>query len=239
MITERPVTTLFLIASVDGKISPGDNDSLDIDKHFPKIEGVCEGLSQYYELEKKTDSFSLNTGRVMKKIGVNERKTQAKKIDVNFIIIDSKPHLKKEGVEYLSKWVKKLYLVTTNKKHPAILLKKQFPNIEVFLYKDKINLSTLLSTMKKKYFVNKITIQSGGTLNSSWIREKLIDYVSIVFAPCLIGGKNTQSIIGGSSLHTEGDLIHVKALKLVKCDVLKDSYLHVKYKVINETKITI
>ena len=45
---DRPVTTLFLIASVDGKISTGDTDSLDVDRDFPKIVGVKEGLLQYY-----------------------------------------------------------------------------------------------------------------------------------------------------------------------------------------------
>ena len=66
---ERPVTTLFMLESLDGKISTGAGDNLDIDKDFPMIQGVKEGLHQYYELEGKTDWFSLNTGRVMAKIG--------------------------------------------------------------------------------------------------------------------------------------------------------------------------
>ena len=39
----RPVTTLFMLMSVDGKISTGASDSLDVDKDFPKIAGVKEG----------------------------------------------------------------------------------------------------------------------------------------------------------------------------------------------------
>ena len=91
--------------------------------------------------------------------------------------------------------------------------------------------------MKEQYHAEKITIQSGGTLNSAWIREGLIDKVSIVIAPCLIGGKDTQSLLGGESLHTEADLKKIKTLKLIKCDVLENSYLHVQYNVVNETKI--
>lgn len=232
---DRPVTTLFMIQSVDGKISTGDVDELDVDKDFKIIAGVKEGLHQYYELEQKTDWYSLNTGRVMAKIGVNTRTEEPKKIDVNFIIIDSKPHLDEKGVAYLAKWVKTLYLVTTNKNHPAYRLKHDYQNIEIVEFENKIDLAELLKKMKQKYGVEKITIQSGGTLNASWIREGLIDKVSLVIAPCLIGGKDTQSLLGGESLHAQEDLKKIKALKLVKCDVLKDSYLHLQYEVKNDT----
>ena len=64
---ERPVTTLFMLMSVDGKISTGSTDNMDVDKDFPKIDGLKEGLHQYYELEQETDLWSFNTGRVQEK----------------------------------------------------------------------------------------------------------------------------------------------------------------------------
>lgn len=48
---DRPITTLFMLMSVDGKISTGATDDLDIDKDFPKIAGVREGLHQYYDIK--------------------------------------------------------------------------------------------------------------------------------------------------------------------------------------------
>ena len=48
---DRPITTLFMLMSLDGKISPGASDDLDVDKDFPKIAGLKEGLPQYYEIE--------------------------------------------------------------------------------------------------------------------------------------------------------------------------------------------
>ena len=47
----RPITTLFMLMSVDGKISTGATDELDFDQDFPRIEGVREGLQQYYDIE--------------------------------------------------------------------------------------------------------------------------------------------------------------------------------------------
>lgn len=233
----RPMTTLFMIESLDGKISTGDDDSLDVDKDFKRITGVKEGLHQYYELEGKTDLVSLNSGRVMEKIGVNTRTLEPNKMRVSFVILDSKPHLDENGVKYLAKWVNKLYLVTTNKDHPVYKLKKDFHNIEIVEYENEINLEDLLVKMKGKYGVKRITIQSGGTLNSYWVRLGLIDRVHIVMAPCLIGGKNTQSLIGGESIHTEAELNNVKALELVKVKKLNNSYIDLLYKVISTTRI--
>jgi riboflavin biosynthesis pyrimidine reductase len=35
-----------------------------------------------------------------------------------------------------------------------------------------------------------MTIQSGGTLNAKWVRLGLVDEVSVVIAPLLVGGKD-------------------------------------------------
>lgn len=132
----RTYNTLFLLQSLDGKISTGDVDELDVDKDFKRVHGVKEGLSQYYDIEKTTDQFSLNSGKVMAKIGVNTRNEEPE---------------------------------------------------------------------------------------------------TIVIAPCLIGGKDTQSLVGGESLHNDLDLLKIKALKLKECKVLEQSYLHLIYTVINQT----
>lgn len=79
--------------------------------------------------------------------------------------------------------------------------------------------------------------QSGGTMNAKFLRLGLIDAVSIVIAPCLIGGENTQSLIGGESLHIRTDLFDIKALKLKRSNVWGNSYLHLEYEVINDTVV--
>jgi 2,5-diamino-6-(ribosylamino)-4(3H)-pyrimidinone 5'-phosphate reductase len=229
----RPFTTLFMIQSLDGKISTGDVDELDVDKDFKRIAGVREGLHQYYDLEKQIDPFSLNTGRVMAKIGVNERNEEPVKIECSFIIIDSKPHLSLKGTEYIAKWVKRLFLVTSNPHHPAFKLSEQYPNIEILFYEQEVNLKDLLKKLKHNYHIERLTIQSGGTLNAAWIRSSLIDQVSVVIAPCLIGGATTQSLVGGESLHTQEDLLKIRALTLVQCNVLNNNYIHLIYEVDN------
>ena len=224
---DRPITTLYMLMSVDGKISTGATDNLDVDKDFPGIEGVKEGLHQYYEIEQTTDLWSLNSGRVQAKMGVNEAKTPSK-TPVSFVVVDNH-HLDQNGVRYFCALSKEFVLVTCNKMHPPYNLKED--NLHI-IYQDELSLNDVLVKLKSDYGCERITIQTGGTLNGKFLRDKLFDYVDIVVAPVLIGGKDTATLIDGQSLHSESELSELGVLKLIECKVLEDSYLRLRYKVI-------
>lgn len=226
---KRPTTTLFLLTSVDGKISTGACDTLDFDHDLPLVAGVGEGLHQYYEIEQTTDLWSLNSGRVMAKIGANVRELPEKS-PVSFVIIDNS-HLSEAGVRFLCAWAKKLVLVTTNQNHPAFSLKSQ--NLHIILQKT-LSLSAMLEALAADFDCDRITVQSGGTLNSLFLCEDLIDFVDIVMAPVLVGGKDTSTLIDGKSLTAREGLSRLGVLKLQDCTVLENSYLRLRYEVIHK-----
>ena len=64
----RPITTLFMLESLDGKISTGNSDKLDVDKDFCRIDGVKEGLHQYYEIESTTGMQLVGTASTEQEI---------------------------------------------------------------------------------------------------------------------------------------------------------------------------
>ena len=165
---DRPVTTLFMLMSVDGKISTGATDNLDLDRDLPKIAGVQEGLHQYYEIEQTT--------------------------------------------------------------HPAFQMDED--NLHI-ICQSKLSLTDALAQLKSEYGCQRITIQSGGTLNGLFLREKLFDYIDIVIAPILVGGKDTSTLIDGRSLLSESELSQLGVLKLQECMVLENSYLRLRYQVIH------
>jgi 2,5-diamino-6-(ribosylamino)-4(3H)-pyrimidinone 5'-phosphate reductase len=233
---DKPNVTLFMLMSVDGKISTGSVDERDLDKDFPKIDGINNGLNQYYEIEKTTDLFSMNSGKVMAKVGINIKKENVNKIPVSFIVIDNKPHLNEIGVEYFIKMAKTFYLVTTNRNHAAFRYKNA-ENLQIIYYKNEIDFLDLFKQLKCKYNIEKMTLQTGGTLNSIILRNKLIDKISIIVAPALIGGENTSTLIDGESIKTFEELNRIKALKLIDIIKLNHSYINLKYEIINETKI--
>lgn len=227
---QRTYNTLFMLSSVDGKISTGENDERDFDKDLKTISGLKEGLPQYYSLEQKTDLHSFNTGRVMAKVGWNNPKRKNMKLPVSFIILDN-THLDVVGVKNLSESLERLYIITKNPHHPAFRVKQN--NLEVLYYKNQVNFKDLFQRLKSKYKIQKVTIQSGATVNSILIREKLIDRISLVMCPALVGGERTPSLIGGKTLETEKELKKIGVLKLRKVNSLKNSYLHVIYDVVS------
>lgn len=230
----KPISTLFMLMSVDGKISTGSTDNLDVDKDFPKIKGIKEGLQQYYDIEQTTDLYSLNSGKVQAKVGANKPQKNIVKLPVSFLIIDNKPHLNEIGVDNFIKKSKKLFIVTTNKSHPAFDRQDE-DNLEIIYCENDIDFVDLFRKLKEDFEIDNLTIQTGATLNSIFLRHKLIDKISIVVAPALIGGKKTPSLIDGKSLSSVEELKNIKALKLIDVKKLNDSYLHLKYDVINET----
>lgn len=225
---DRTVTTLFMLMSVDGKISTGASDNLDVDKDFPEIAGVKEGLHQYYEIEQTTDLWSLNSGRVQAKVGVNA-KDMPNKTPVSFVMIDNK-HLTEHGIRYFCALSKQFVLVTSNKSHPAFEIEED--NLHI-IYQTKLSLKDVLTKLKSEYGCERITLQTGGTLNGLFLREKLIDYLDIVVAPVLIGGKDTSTLVDGKSLLSESELSQLGVLTLQECIVLENSYLRLRYQVIH------
>ena len=226
----RPITTLFMLMSADGKISTGATDELDFDRDFPLLDGLREGLHQYYEIEQTTDLWSLNSGRVQAKLGVNELPFPAKS-PVSFVLIDNR-HLNRHGVEYFCARAQTLVIVTSNERHPA--LQCDLPNLHVIL-QQKLDLAQALQALKSDFGCERVTLQTGGTLNGLFLREGLIDYVDIVVAPVLVGGGDTATLIDGRSLLRREELNQLGVLRLSSFEVLDGSYLRLRYEVVGRS----
>ena len=223
----RPVTTLFMLMSVDAKISTGATDEMDVDRDFPLIDGLREGLHQYYEIEQTTDLWAFNTGRVQEKMGVN-RKEMPGKTPVSFALLDNH-HLREHGIRYFCALSKEFVLITSNASHPAFRVREE--NLHI-LYQERFSLRGALEHLKSDFGCERITVQSGGTVNGLFLREKLFDFVDLVVAPVLIGGKDTATLIDGPSLTARSELSRLGVLELIDCSALQDSYLRLKYRVV-------
>ena len=206
---DRPVTTLFMLMSVDGKISTGSTDELDFDRDLPRLPGVREGLHQYYEIEQTTDLWSFNTGRVQ-------------------ALLDNH-HLSEHGVRYFAARSRQAVIITSNPSHPAFHVPAE--NLYI-IYQEEPSLKDALRRLKSECGCDRLTVQSGGSVNSLFLREKLLDYVDIVMAPVLIGGRDTSTMIDGPSLKSVNELQNAGILRLEKCFVLEDSYIRLQYRVI-------
>ena len=181
-----------------------------------------------YDIEQTTDLWALNSGRVQAKMGVNEKKLPVK-TPVSFVLIDNH-HLTEQGIRYFCAWSKEFVLVTSNKTHPAYQVEE--PNLHI-TYQDKLDLNDMLRKLKEDFGCERLTIQTGGTLNGMFLREKLFDYVDIVVAPLLVDGKDTTILIDGASISNPEQLAELGVLELESVQPLDRSYIRLCYKVIS------
>lgn len=229
---DRPITTLFLLMSLDGKISTGETDNWDVDKDIPNIEGdPSAGLHQYYEEEQETDLWCLNSGRVLAKVGMNNAKGTPNKTPVTFAIIDNN-HLAEGAIRHFSQKGQMVVIVTSNPEHPGFKLESELKNVKMLKYGGKLNLKQMLQNFRK-LGCKDLTIQTGGTLNEAFLRQHLIDKVNIVMWPGIVGGKNVSTLVDGNAPKSLKD---IGILKLTQCRQLKNSYLQLKYDVVNSDK---
>lgn len=117
---------------------------------------------------------------------------------------------------------------------PAFCLHES--SLQVVL-QEKLDLRKLLCLLKKNYNCNQITIQTDGTLNACFLREKLFDYIDIIVAPVLIGGGHTTTFIDGYSLTSVEELSKLGILQLEQSKSWSDSYIRLKYKALGKDKI--
>ena len=153
---DRPVTTLFMLMSVDGKISTGATDEMDVDRDFPQIAGLREGLHQYYEIEQTTDLWSFNTGRVQAKMGVNTKEMPAK-TPVSFVLLDNH-HLDEHGIRYFCARSKQFVLITTNRNHPAFHVEEE--NLHI-IFQEKLSLAAALTVLKEQFALRPAFVRNG------------------------------------------------------------------------------
>lgn len=223
----RPITTLFMLMSVDGKISTGATDDFDFDQDIPSIPCTCDGIFQYYALEKQTDEWSLCSGKTQHKLGLDKR-TTPEKTNVNFVIVDNY-HLTAADIHYLALKAKRLFIVTSNPEHPCN--KATESNIVTIYYQTRVNLTDMLKTLYDKYGCTSLTIQSGGTLNKAFFDAGLIDVVDIVVAPIIVGGSHTPTLIDGVDNTDIRGIINHGNLRLMHCTPLEHHYVHLRYEV--------
>lgn len=225
-----PVTTLFLLMSLDGKISTGPTAERDFDKDLPLISGVRDGLAQYYQLERGTDLVSFVSGKVLAKVGWNEPRAQGDESPVSFVVVDNAPHLTGLGLLNLLRHCAGVTVVTTNPAHPA--RGRSHPRLSTRYYDAGVDFVDVFSSLKRGG-VERVTVQSGGQLNAVLLRARLIDRVSIVVAPLLVGGGDTPTLVDGSAVWSTGELSRLPRLRLLKASPLEHSYLHLEYEVLD------
>lgn len=100
----------------------------------------------------------------------------------------------------------------TSEKYKEYLKSK---NIEIIIAgEDKVDFRKALEEINSRYGVNTVRVDSGGTLNGVLLRAGLVDEVSILIHPYLVGGTSPHSMFKAPDLDSKEGVIQLKYLAL-------------------------
>jgi len=94
---------------------------------------------------------------------------------------------------------------------------------------EHVDFKIALPELKKRYKVNTVRVDSGGTLNGVLLRAGLVDKVSVLIHPAMVGGVSPSSIFRASDCQSPEESIK---LKLTHFEKLKDDIIWLKYDVV-------
>jgi riboflavin biosynthesis pyrimidine reductase len=215
---------MVLASSVDGCLTSGDSLPLDKNKTWKRQEGVRGYLQQSYSLSSEPGVFNLIPGITLVQTGVNYRTAKPAREDLRLIVIDHQRDLTPQGVLYLSQCVKNL-IVVCGRVHPVTKIKSRPRNLSV-ITQPRFDRANLLHRLVKRN-VTKVTIQSSGRLNAKWINEGLVDFLTIIIYPILVG-------TSGTPILTNPKLSVVRPLRLIDSKPFNFNYIALNYEVLND-----
>jgi len=99
--------------------------------------------------------------------------------------------------------------------------------------KDKVDLVKALEALSSTFKAKCVRVDSGGTLNGLLLRQGLVDEVSVVVHPFLVGGTSLKYFFVAEDLKRPEDAID---LKLIDVKKLERGHVWMRYKVRKGTK---
>jgi 2,5-diamino-6-(ribosylamino)-4(3H)-pyrimidinone 5'-phosphate reductase len=93
--------------------------------------------------------------------------------------------------------------------------------------KDKVDLGKALEILQQRYKVETVRVDSGGTLAAIMLKEGLVDELSVIVSPCIVGNLSKTSLVSSDLL----DLDSCIKLALQHIEELDDGKVWLKYDV--------
>lgn len=197
----RPYVIVNCAMSVDGKIALANRKQIRISNE--------EDMKRVYMLRHECDAVLVGIGTVLNddpKLTVKEKYVKNPSQPLR-IVLDSNFRTPKNA-EVMSKDAPTLIVTTC----------KQFKkgNIEVIKCgEEKVNLHELMKILYERG-IKKLMVEGGETVIWEFLKNNLVDEISVFIAPIIIGGKNSPTLAGGEGVMSPKNIIKMKLVEARK-----------------------
>jgi len=93
---------------------------------------------------------------------------------------------------------------------------------------DHVDMHAALEDLNARYGAQTVLLDSGGTLNGVLLRAGLVNEISLLVHPCLVGGITPRSFFRAPDLTSSEGVI---ALRLIHVEQIRDQILWLRYEV--------
>ncbi|MGI5835975.1 MAG: RibD family protein [Chloroflexota bacterium] len=118
---------------------------------------------------------------------------------------------------------------STPKDHLSYLDSKKVEYLVVG--EEKVDLRSALEQLNELYGIRVVRVESGGTLNGALLRAGLVDEVSLMIAPTMVGGSAIRPLFRAPDLTSPDGVINLKLLQMEK---LEEDCIWLRYEVVKK-----
>jgi diaminohydroxyphosphoribosylaminopyrimidine deaminase/5-amino-6-(5-phosphoribosylamino)uracil reductase len=209
--TRKPFVTLKIAASLDGKVATRRGDSRWITSEVSR--------NYVHHLRQNADAVMVGIGTVLEDDPLlNVRIPQAKRARHPLrVIVDSRLRipftcqLVRTAGEYPT------LVATTRAASTSKIRRLTEARLEIWVMakgaRGGVNLKALMAKLARRGIVS-VLLEGGPTLNSSALRERLVDRLLIFLAGKIIGGQKALSMVSGEGVRQIQDAQPVRILKV-------------------------
>ena len=220
--TGRPLITLKVAASLDGKIATRTGDSRWITGESAR--------RHVHQLRNEVDAVLVGIGTILRddpllttRLGIADQRDPIR------VIVDNLARLplRAKVVNRASTAPTILAVSQTAPRGKIEALERE--GIQVLVVENsprRVSLERLVEVLGKRGILS-VMIEGGAEINASALREGIVDKVCIFLAPMLIGGKTAPTAVGGEGIEEIGQALRLRESRVERYDddILVEGYI--------------
>ncbi|MDH3974773.1 MAG: bifunctional diaminohydroxyphosphoribosylaminopyrimidine deaminase/5-amino-6-(5-phosphoribosylamino)uracil reductase RibD [Deltaproteobacteria bacterium] len=220
--TGLPFVTLKAASTLDGRIATKTGESKWI---------TGEGARrQVHKMRDCSDAIMVGIGTIRKDDpSLTTRLGERKGKDPVRVVVDENLIIS-PGAKVINRNSEAPLIIATTDRAPEKKVKElEHMGVRVFVFPDAAGIVPLKPLMKKlgQMDINSLMIEGGSEIHASALREGIVDKIALFYAPKIMGGVQSVSVVGGEGANLLAEAIEIEAMKTKKIgpDILIEGYI--------------